>query len=658
MHIVECHFEFSGYDDHLVKAGTSVYLWNLVRQFRDRGHRVTAVTASHGLLPRLRGTHELIDLGWERTERIPVRLDPAVWPSHPGEVTLTVTARAWRMTIDGIDIVLLDGDLLSNHPDSFYPPRRLEGEDLAYLKPLAFQVLAARYLTDRVESDAVVHLHEPVYHYLLPAALSARGFTVVSTVQTNLPVNSQVYGPQTRRLLAHLGVDPGAADGLADPPLDGDLHRAMRAYLPRTLLYSDGPGGPGADYVSVLALVVRTAAAMDFLSEGQLEHAVTQGGTPFEQLFRELAVRRELVAHRDRLVVGGCAIGDEWHTVERSPRRRWATLTGLGLDPQLPTVYHNGRYQIEHKGIRELLRGLRLLLDGGVRANVLVHLLSPGPIVDEDLAALTRDHPDLVRTSDAPMTSAELMDWATAADVCVFPAKFEMDTFLMAQGEAMAAGAIPLATAQLGTRHFGHAFDLADSAATGLALPRSFRVDDRLLAAAIHDGLRRLVDLVAADDPLAATLRARSVATARQFTWGRVAERFLAVFAACLDGRRPADATPLDRPPVLGEAPEPIGRAVLRAAADGATVVWSGPPVGTVEAVVPTADGGVEVIALTVGPDSQYTGNVTDPRGPVAVLVTGRDGRSVWDQALDEGGAADGGGPARGLQVRRTSASA
>jgi len=50
MDIIECHFEFSGFDDSLVKAGTSVYLWNLVRQFRDAGHWLSALTPSHGLL--------------------------------------------------------------------------------------------------------------------------------------------------------------------------------------------------------------------------------------------------------------------------------------------------------------------------------------------------------------------------------------------------------------------------------------------------------------------------------------------------------------------------------------------------------------------------------------------------------------------------------
>jgi len=35
---------------------------------------------------------------------------------------------------------------------------------------------------------------------------------------------------------------------------------------------------------------------MDFLSDGQLDHFLTQAETPFEQLFEQLAVRRELRA--------------------------------------------------------------------------------------------------------------------------------------------------------------------------------------------------------------------------------------------------------------------------------------------------------------------------------------------------------------------------
>lgn len=83
----------------------------------------------------------------------------------------------------------------------------------------------------------------------------------------------------------------------------------------------------------------------------------------------------------------------------------------------------------------------------------------------------------------------------------------------------MACGAVPVATAQRGMRHFGHAFDLSDPSATGLALPRSFRVDDPLLTDAIHDGLSRMPALVREEPARVAAMRARAVATARRFTW-------------------------------------------------------------------------------------------------------------------------------------------
>ncbi len=123
---------------------------------------------------------------------------------------------AHRATIAGIDIVFLAGGLLDEFTGSFYPPAGLEGRDLAFLKPLVFQAAAARYLADAVahgspaqdstarDSTArgtVLHLHEPLYHYLIPAALAGRGLVTVSTVQTNMPVNTKVYGPQVRGLL-------------------------------------------------------------------------------------------------------------------------------------------------------------------------------------------------------------------------------------------------------------------------------------------------------------------------------------------------------------------------------------------------------------------------------------------------------------------------
>ncbi|MFE9185941.1 glycosyltransferase [Micromonospora haikouensis] len=628
MHIIECHFECTGFDDSLVQAGTSVYLWNLVRQFRDRGHRVTALTAAHGLIPLLRRDHDVVETDWRSTGEITIPVDPDRWPGHPDGVTVDGSARAYRMTVEGIDVVLLSNEILDSHTDTLHPPAGAEGTDPTFLKPLVFQVLAARFLSGQETAQTVVHLHEPVLHHLLPAALSAYGFPVVSTVQTNLPVNTKVYAPQARALLRDLGADPTVVDGLADPPLDSPLHRAMRAFLPQTLLYRDQPQRPGHDYVSALALVARSAEAVDFLSEGQLEHALTQAETPFAQLFAELAVRRELWSRADRLTVGGCAIGDEWLDVARGDERRRRTLTALGLDPALPTVYHNGRYSVEHKGLRELFRGVRRLLDEGERFNLLLHCLAPHPPQDPDLAALAADHPGQVRIRTGPMPPAELMDWAASSDLCVFPAKFEMDTFLMAMGEAMASGAVPVATAQRGMRHFRHSFDLAAPTATGLALPRSFRVADPDLTDAVHDGLARMLALVRAGSPLVDTLRSRAVATAREFTWSRAADRFLAVFAACVAGTWPGGRS---GPATLSPTPAPGddgGTGTAVAGPDGVAVRWAHPEAVRVELVYPGDP--VEVIALARQDDGSFAGTGPATAGPVALLVTCRDGRCVW----------------------------
>ncbi|MEU3415794.1 NUDIX domain-containing protein [Streptomyces sp. NPDC006658] len=631
MHIIECHFEFSGFDDHLVKAGTSVYLWNLARQFRDQGHRVGAVTPAHGLLPLLRERYEVVDLDWRTDDAIPVRLDPAEWPGRPETAHLPVSVRAHRMTVDGIDIVLLSGGVLDTHPDTFYPPAGLKGHDLTFFKTLVFQVAAARYVRERVPAGAVVHLHEPVHHYLLPALLAGHGHHVVSTVQTNLPVDTKVYGPEVRTLLRHEGADASVADGLADPPLDGHLERAMRAYLPRTLLHTDSPERPGHDYLPVLGLVSRSVAALDFLSDGQLAHALTQAGTPFEQLFQQLAVRRELRARTHLMTVGGCAIGDEWLDVQRSEERRRRTLEALGLDPALPTLYHNARYSVQHKGQKELFRGVRRLLEEGHRVNVLLHCLAPRPPQDEDLAALERDHAGLVRVRTGPMSTPELMDWAAAGDFCVFPSKFEMDTFLMAMGEAMAAGCVPVATAQQGMRHFGHTEDLDAPGATGLALPRSFRVDDEALTEAVRSGVLRVLTLWREDPRRIETLRANAVARARGFTWKAAADRFLAVFEACAEGRRPADATPVVRS-VLAEgdrAPLPAGHGSAQRAGDMVRVRWQGTGLGRVEVVPATPDAAVVELAARPAGDL-FTGEVPGPAPELALLVTGRDGRSAW----------------------------
>jgi glycosyltransferase involved in cell wall biosynthesis len=526
--IIECDFEFSGFEDHLVKAGTAVYLWNLCRQFRAAGHRVTALTPAHGMLDRLRERYTVSAIDWQYKADIPVRLDPAIWPGFAGQVVVPLTASAHRMDVAGVEIVFLSGGPLDYYTDSFYPSPELEGYDLGFLKPLIFQVAATRFLSDMAAPEAVLHLHEPAYHYLIPAALRDSRLVTVSTVNTSMPIDTKVYGPEVRTLLSFLGGDPDVTEGLADPPVPAGL----RDFLPSALLYEDRPARPGHDYVSLLGLVARSADALDFPSRGQLDYALTQAGGPFEQIFAGFSARGELLAKRDRLFVGGCAIGDEWLNLQRSEAGREQTLTSLGLDPALPTVYHNARYTVQHKGQQEMFRAIVRLLDQGERFNALLHCLAARPPADPDIDLLVSRHPDLVRIVTEPMTQPELIEWALASDLCLFPSKFEMDTFLIAMGEAMAAGAVPIATAQQGMQHFGHAFDLADPSATGLALPRSFRVNDPALVDSLCDGLRCMLRMMRAEPARFQALRDRAVAVARQFSWRQTANEFVEIFAA------------------------------------------------------------------------------------------------------------------------------
>jgi glycosyltransferase involved in cell wall biosynthesis len=630
LRIVECHYEFTGFDDSLVRAGTSVYLWNLVRKFRDAGHDVCAVTAAHGLLDSLAATHSVEELPWAIDEEVPIHLDPRIWTGHAGTVHLRLSVRASRITVDGIPIVFLSGGPLDLYPDTRYPPPELEGHDLGFLKPMAFQIAAARYLADREPPGTVVHLHEPRYHYLLPAALADRGLTVVSTVQTNHPVNQTVYEPEVRAVLEHLGAGTSVLDGLADPPLDSHLHQAMRSFLPRTAPYGGHVTAPAANYVSTLAVVLRAVAAMDFLSEGQMQHLLTQGGAPFEQLFGKLAVARELRRYQDRLVVCGCAIGDEWRTVERSDDRRRRTLHALGLDPGLPTIYHSGRYAPQHKGQLEVFRAVARLLDDGVRCNVLLHFLTARPLNNPELADLASRYPDLVRVRTEARATTDLMDWALASDLSVFPAKFELDTFLMAMGEAMAAGSIPVATAQRGTAHFQHSFDLESPGATGLAVRRSFRVDDPSLTQEVFEGLRDLVKLIETDPERVSALRARSVAVARQFTWDVVARRFLCLFDACLRGEVPATTMGTTFPDVAADVPaaESCGGVAVRNA-DLVSVRWDDTEATQVEVVFPGSP--PKIVALDRRPDGSFAGDMPH-RGDsrLAMLVTRHDGSLAW----------------------------
>jgi glycosyltransferase involved in cell wall biosynthesis len=531
MHIVETYFECCGFDHTFIQGGTSVYLWNLSRTFAARGHRVSIVTPAHGRLADLRSRYEVEDLPYEDAHTLPVPLDPKVWKGFPAEVELPVRTTAHRIRLDGVDLYFLSDEWLDRLPGTFYPPYAAKGRDLVFLKPLVFQVQSVRFLRGWFGGErTLVHAHEPYYHYLLPAALRADPDTlVVSTVQSNMPIAKRVYGPEVRRLLQLLGTDVALPPDPPAAPGPG----AVRQYQQLTHLHYEYP----PDHLAIYELTARHADLIDFLSPGQLDFYAGFHDTPFEGLFGELPVARTVREAAPKMFVGGCAISDSWLARDPGAVDRAAVLGGLGLDPALPTFFHNARYAVHHKGQLELVRAVDRVLGEGLAANVLIRCISGDGIDEPYFHEVAERHAGRLHLEWERVDEERVFGYAAASDFCVFPSKFEMDTFLIAQGEAMACGAVPIGTDQRGTAHFRHAAPPGE--ATGFAVNRSFAEDDPLLTDALAERMREAVALWHHEPERYRELSARASAVARRFTWDHCADLHLAAFTRLWEGRDP-----------------------------------------------------------------------------------------------------------------------
>ncbi|MDT0611126.1 glycosyltransferase [Streptomyces lancefieldiae] len=538
MHIIETYFECCGFDHTFLQGGTSVYLWNLSRAFAARGHRVSVVTPAHGRLDDLRGRYEVEDLDYADEYLLPLVLDPDVWHDLPAEVHLPLRTTAHRIRLDDVDLYFLSNDYLDRLPDTFYPPYSAKGRDLVFFKPLVFQVDSVRFLRHWFGAEkALVHAHEPYYHYLLPAALrDDPRKVVVSTVQSNMPITKKVYAPEVRRLLALLGAE---ADLPQDrPPAEPELE-AVSQYQQLTHLHYEYP----PDHVALYRLVLENADLIDFLSPGQLDFYASFRDTPFETLFARLPLAKAVKENAHKMFVGGCAISDQWLAWDPREVDRTAVLEGLGLDPALPTFFHNARYALHHKGQLELVRAVDRVLSDGLAANFVVRCISGAPLDDPCFREVAERHRGRLHLESERVDERRVFEYASAADFCLFPSKFEMDTFLIAQGEAMACGAVPIATAQEGMAHFLHARPEPET--TGLAVNRSFAEDDPLLTTALVERVREAVTLWSEDPARYRLLSHRAAEVARQFTWEHCADLHLAAFGRLWDGE-PA-ALPAER---------------------------------------------------------------------------------------------------------------
>lgn len=515
-------------------------MWNLARQYASRGHRVSLITPAHGHLELLRERFDIQELDYRDEHTVPLVLDPKVWPDQPAGTGLVLDTRAHLLRLEGVDVYLLSDSHLDLLPDRLYPPPATEGRDLAHFKPLVFQVDGLRFLK-RYLSDgpAVVHGFEPAYHYLLPAVLADDDrYRTVSTIAANAPITQKVYRPQVERLLELFeasGPDLDALDG--PPPAEDSPAAAMARALAGTRMHVEY----GPDYVGVFPLIAADADLVDFVSPGQLDHYVTWEGTPLGALFESLPVARGLRERPDGLLAGGCGIADSWLARDPESVDRAAVRRSLGLTVSGPVFYHAARYAVHHKGQLELMRAVEEVLAGDPELGFVIRCSTgggdgPAAVANAAFQRLADRHPGQVCLDWRLADEQALFEEAASADFCVFPSKFELDGFLIAQAEAMACGAVPVATAQRVTSHFGHQRPLDAPDATGFSLPGSFRDDDPELARALAERIRHAVTVFRTAPDTYARLSDNARRLSRSFTWGHAADLRLAAYERLLRG--------------------------------------------------------------------------------------------------------------------------
>ncbi|MFI7135067.1 glycosyltransferase [Nonomuraea sp. NPDC050153] len=528
MHIVKVAYEATAFDVRLTRGGTATMVWELARKYVAAGHRVSVVTPAHGNVDHLRQEYGVTEYAMPDRHAVPLVLDPRIWPAHGPELELPLETRAYLMRREGVDIYFLSDEYLDLLPETLYPANEMQGSDLAFMKPLVFQVDAIRFLERHLDGeDTVVQCYEPAYHYLIPAVL--KDTTTVSTVVVNTRIDDAVYRPQLERLLRrhHAEID---LDRYVDPVRDDPLSTALRDYHRPSHLKQDH----GSDYVCYFAMVADCADLVDFVSPGQRDYYSTYRDAPFEARFEQLQVSRVVRETAAKHVVGGCALPDRW--LQRDPRAvdRKAVLTGLGLRPDRPTFYHAARLAQNHKGQTELFRAIDevLRIDSEVNFVIRCAVAAAGrdSAGDPFFREVAQRHPDNIHLDWRMVEEEVLFEHAACADFCLFPSKFELDGFLITMGEAMACGAVPIATAQETLRHYLHHLPVSHPEATGFAVPRSFRSDDRVMAVRLSDRIAEAARIHREEPGTYARLSRNCVDLAGTFTWERSAAERLAWF--------------------------------------------------------------------------------------------------------------------------------
>lgn len=526
MKILEVYLECGGYDYQLIKGGISVYTWNLSQALQRQGHDAAILTAMHGQQEYLAQQHGLTELDYRHEWTMNIDADPAIWGEQQ-PIAFPLVTKAYLLEKNGTQIYILSNQILDRYPDSYYPPYDSKGKDTGFFKPLVFQAEVIHFVRNWFAAQNwIIHAHEPFYQYLIPAAFKDDSTKqVVSTVQSNMPINKKVYLPEVESLFEQLHIQLDLSQ-FADEVQNTPFNQCLVDYLPVTHLNYPYP----ENYINLFSLCVTLSDKVDFLSQGHLEFYSQFRGTAFRALYLQLNIAKLVAQHQNKLFVGGCAISPSWLQQDYATFDREHTLESMGMDPSLPTFYHNARYAPNHKGQVELIQAISAFLQRGIQANFILRCVSGTGIPDERFHQLTATFPQNVVLKWQMEDEAELMAMAAASDFALFPSKFEMDTFLIAIGEAMLAGCVPIASEQLGMKHWWHSSVFSgENPPTGFSVIRSFKEEDPQLVDSLTLAFNQALELYSHPDKFKQLSRwARQHALS--FSWDNVAIQHINAF--------------------------------------------------------------------------------------------------------------------------------
>ena len=478
MTLTNVYFDAAGFDPRMIKGGPSHFVWNLAHSIAANREDSALLIPSHGELELF-----IQDWGfeniWEMTvPTLELPLEPDIWPT-PSNLCISGILTLWKGTIQGVEVFVIDHYLLRAYRDSYFPPYETKGKDLGFFKPLVFQILCLHVLLNSGYFSTIepIIFHEPYYHFLMIHILALKGYeNLFSVIHSNMPLEKRFYFPTLQPVgrIFGLELDCDYPQRTNNPAIS-----FMESILPSTHLHY--PQGEGI-FIPIMLWPLRDSLRILFLNEGHRQFVIHQSHTPMENLISKLPLHTDL----KKIEITSGILG--------------ACLNALWLEGNIPKrnnerstkFFHSGRWAPGHKGQFELLEAVQRFVRDNTDSDssFILHFLG----LDEKTKSLLNEQinnsPRVVILNQT-LDQKALKQFYQECDFCIFPSKFEMETFFMSIGEAMTQGCIPISTIQIGTQHWWST--LPDSI-LGLWLTRSFQEHSTQLVDEIIQSIKAASD--------------------------------------------------------------------------------------------------------------------------------------------------------------------